>query len=83
MLVGFEEELGHLMCPSSSTEAFTFIVLWVKEFSSTAKELAAVGETWSAGICEEVERFSAQIRVGVTLMVITNAFLYVQVEGRT
>jgi hypothetical protein len=64
--LGFEEELAQLMCLSSPSQAFTFTELVVKEVSSTAKVLAAVGDTWSAGICREVEGLSVRIGVEVT-----------------
>jgi hypothetical protein len=37
--------------------------------------LAAVGDTWSAEICEEVEGLSAWMGVGVTVKVVTDALL--------
>jgi hypothetical protein len=42
------------MCLSSPSEALTSTELGVKEVSSAANVLADVGDTWSAGICEEV-----------------------------
>jgi hypothetical protein len=49
---------------SSPSEALTPTELVVKEVSS-AKVLADAGDTWSAGICEEVEGLSARTGVGV------------------
>jgi hypothetical protein len=66
LTLGFEEELGQLICLSSLSEAFTVTELGVKEVSSTAKVLAAVGDTWSTGICDEVEGLSVRIGVEVT-----------------
>jgi hypothetical protein len=57
------------MCLSSPSEAFTFTELGVKEVLSTTKVLAAVGDTWSAEICEKVEGLSASIGAGVTVKV--------------
>jgi hypothetical protein len=63
--LGFEEELRHLMCPSSLSEALMSTELRVMEVSSAAKVLADAGDTWSAGICENVEGLSAWTEVGV------------------
>jgi hypothetical protein len=65
LALGFEEELQHLMCLSSPSEALTSTELRVMEVSSAAKVLADAGDTWSAGICENGEGLSAWTEVGV------------------
>jgi hypothetical protein len=54
LALGFEEELGQLICPIAPTEAYTFTGLR-EEVSFSAKMFSAIGESWTADICEEVE----------------------------
>jgi hypothetical protein len=61
------------MCLSSPSEALTSIQLGVKEISSAEKVLADAGDTWSAGICEEVG-LSAWTGIGVRVREVSDLF---------
>jgi hypothetical protein len=57
-------ERMNMICTSAPSEIFTFIGL-KEEVSSSPKMLAAVGDSWTADICEEVEGLSAWVGMGV------------------
>jgi hypothetical protein len=69
------------MCPSSTSDAYTFTELEVKEVSSAARVFDD-DDTWSSGICKEVEGLCARTGVGVAAKEVSDILVYVLIGGR-